>query len=47
MSNTDPTELSAGYKPPAEVDLSTLMKLDPDDESLQRYKKNLLGGGGE
>lgn len=32
-----------GYKPPKMVDLETLQKLDADDESLVKYKQQLLG----
>ena len=32
-----------GYKPPKMVDLETIQKLDADDESLVKYKEQLLG----
>lgn len=32
-----------GYKPPKLVDLDTIQKLDADDESLVKYKEQLLG----
>lgn len=41
----DDEEVTPGYTPPAKVDLETLKKLDADDESLQKYKKDLLGTG--
>ena len=44
---TDEEETTPGYKPPAKVDLETIKKLDADDESLQKYKKDLLGTGGK
>ena len=31
------------YNPPAPKSVEDMMKADADDESLQRYKKNLLG----
>nr|CAB3222853.1 rho GDP-dissociation inhibitor 1-like [Phallusia mammillata] len=40
----DGDELTPGYKAPAKVDLQTIQDLDADDESLQKYKKELLGG---
>lgn len=32
-----------GYKAPKMVDLETIQKLDADDESLVKYKEQLLG----
>lgn len=40
----DGDETTPGYKAPAKVDLDTLKQLDADDESLQKYKKELLAG---
>ena len=42
----DDDEVTPGYKAPAKVDLKTLQELDADDESLQKYKKDLLGAEG-
>lgn len=33
-----------GYKAPEKRTLDELVKLDAEDESLQRYKESLLGG---
>nr|XP_002126756.1 rho GDP-dissociation inhibitor 1-like [Ciona intestinalis] len=35
--------VDTGYKAPAKVDLTTIQSLDADDESLVKYKQNLLG----
>ena len=39
----DEDEITPGYKTPANVDLKTIKDLDADDESLVKYKKQLLG----
>lgn len=36
-----------GYKPPEFKPLEDMLKQDADDESLVKYKKALLGGGGD
>ena len=36
-------ELTPGYKAPAQVDLKTIQDMDADDESLVKYKQQLLG----
>ena len=36
-------EETPGYKVPKHVDLKTLQQLDADDESLVKYKEQLLG----
>lgn len=36
-------EVDLGYKAPKKVDLSELASKDKDDESLMRYKAQLLG----
>jgi Rho GDP-dissociation inhibitor len=36
-------EVTPGYKTPAKKDLETIQKLDADDESLVKYKQQLLG----
>ena len=36
-------EVTPGYKAPKQVDLKTLKELDADDESLVKYKEQLLG----
>lgn len=36
-------EETPGYKVPKQVDLKTLQQLDADDESLVKYKEQLLG----
>ncbi|XP_067673420.1 rho GDP-dissociation inhibitor 1-like [Haliotis asinina] len=47
--NEEPVEVgeddtdNPNYKPPAQKSLSEIQKLDEDDESLQKYKKTLLG----
>lgn len=33
-----------GYKAPEKKTISEIVQLDPEDESLKRYKENLLGG---
>ena len=40
-------DITPGYKPPAEKSLDEIKTLDADDESLVKYKQQLLGGGGE
>ena len=40
----DDDETTPGYKAPAKVDLATLQQLDADDESLVKYKQDLLKG---
>lgn len=37
-------EFSSKYQPPKDVPISELMQKDQDDESLNEYKKKLLGG---
>ena len=37
-------EDTPGYKAPAKVDLETLKNMDADDESLVKYKQDLLKG---
>ena len=37
-------EVTPGYKAPKKVDLKTIAQLDADDESLVKYKANLLKG---
>jgi hypothetical protein len=39
----DEGEETSNYKAPKKVDLSELAKKDEGDESLERYKKQLLG----
>jgi len=39
-------EDTPGYKAPKKVDLKTLQDLDADDESLVKYKQQLLGQTG-
>lgn len=36
-------ETTPGYKPPDQKKLEEMLALDPDDESLQKYKEALLG----
>ena len=36
-------EITPGYKAPKKVDLQTIQNLDADDESLVKYKQQLLG----
>ena len=38
----DPEE-TPGYQPPAQKTLEEIQKLDADDESLKKYKEQLLG----
>ncbi|XP_028395525.1 rho GDP-dissociation inhibitor 1-like [Dendronephthya gigantea] len=40
-------EETPGYVPPAEKSLKEIQDLDQDDESLQKYKAQLLAGAGE
>jgi hypothetical protein len=45
-SPVDPEEMedeTAGYKPPAEKSLTSILDQDKEDESLERYKARLLG----
>lgn len=39
----DDDEVTPGYSAPKKVDLKTLQELDADDESLVKYKAQLLG----
>ena len=39
----DDADTTPGYKPPAEKSMDEMLKLDQDDESLQKYKQSLLG----
>lgn len=36
-------ETTPGYKAPKKVDLQTIQQMDADDESLVKYKQQLLG----
>ena len=38
-------EKDLGYKTPAFKSLDEIMKQDTEDESLKKYKEQLLGGG--
>jgi len=40
----DDEDITPGYKAPAKVDLKTIQQLDADDESLVKYKQDLLKG---
>ena len=40
-------EDEGGYQPPAPKSLDEIMKTDAEDESLVKYKQQLLGGGTE
>ena len=37
-------EETPGYKPPAKKTLEEIKKLDEEDESLRKYKEQLLAG---
>lgn len=39
----DEEEITPGYKAPKKVDLKTIQDLDAEDESLVKYKQQLLG----
>lgn len=39
----DDTDATPGYKPPAEKSMDAMLQLDAEDESLQKYKQQLLG----
>uniref|UniRef100_H2Y5Z8 Uncharacterized protein n=1 Tax=Ciona savignyi TaxID=51511 RepID=H2Y5Z8_CIOSA len=39
----DADDVDSNYKAPAKVDLATIQQMDADDESLKKYKENLLG----
>lgn len=41
----DELDSKLNYKPPPQKTLRELQELDKDDESLQKYKKSLLGDG--
>jgi hypothetical protein len=43
----DDTSTSHGYKAPQKVDLGAIIAKDEDDESLTRYKKQLLGNAND
>ncbi|XP_038639729.1 rho GDP-dissociation inhibitor 2-like [Scyliorhinus canicula] len=45
VCDDDEVETSLNYKPPAQKSLAEIANLDPDDESLAKYKKTLLGEG--
>ncbi|GCB86552.1 hypothetical protein scyTo_0027251, partial [Scyliorhinus torazame] len=45
VCDDDEEEKSLNYKPPAQKSLAEIASLDPDDESLAKYKKALLGEG--
>ena len=36
----DDADTTPGYKPPAEKSMDEMLKLDQDDESLQKYKQS-------
>ena len=38
------TDFSSKYQPPKDVPISEIMQKDQDDQSLNEYKKKLLGG---
>jgi len=40
----DHDDVTPGYKPPAEKPLTQILQQDDDDESLKKYKQQLLGG---
>ncbi|XP_033097335.1 rho GDP-dissociation inhibitor 1-like [Anneissia japonica] len=42
--SSDEEEVTPGYKAPAKATLEEIAQKDQDDESLQKYKKALLGG---
>lgn len=43
-SITSPDDPSEHYRPPAQKSVEEIMATDAEDESLQRYKQQLLGG---
>ncbi|XP_067875909.1 rho GDP-dissociation inhibitor 2-like [Heterodontus francisci] len=45
VSDEDDNELALNYQPPAQKSLAEIVQLDPEDESLAKYKKTLLGEG--
>ena len=40
----DDDELTPGYKPPEKKTLEEIVAADQEDESLKKYKEQLLGG---
>ncbi|XP_041033907.1 rho GDP-dissociation inhibitor 2-like isoform X2 [Carcharodon carcharias] len=45
VCDEDEDEKPLNYKPPAQKSLAEIVQLDPEDESLAKYKKTLLGEG--
>ncbi len=41
---TDEIDYTSKYQPPKDVPISEIMQKDQDDQSLNEYKKKLLGG---
>lgn len=39
----DDVDTTPGYKPPAEKSMNDMLNQDTEDESLQKYKAQLLG----
>lgn len=39
----DDVDTTPGYKPPAEKSMNDMLQQDAEDESLQKYKAQLLG----
>lgn len=39
----DDVDTTPGYKPPAEKSMDAMLNQDTEDESLQKYKAQLLG----
>lgn len=47
VTNVEEDEAKVAYKPPAEKSISEILKTDEDDESLRKYKEQLLGNVNE
>jgi len=42
--DNDDSDFPSKYQPPKDVPISEIMQKDQDDQSLNEYKKKLLGG---
>lgn len=47
VTGVEEEETKVAYKPPAEKSISDIIKTDEDDESLRKYKEQLLGNVNE
>lgn len=47
VEDIDEPDITPGYQPPAKKTISEIQELDKDDESLVKYKQQLLAGAEE